>query len=306
MTENPLIDTLHAQYDIGKIFHCAMHEGGLVNNTYRIKAEKGEFALTAFLHRSMQEVCARAEIVLRLTGLPVASPVGTRTGNFVAEIDALPAWMCPWLRGSSFVTEQHHHKLPMTERAHRTVIHHFQKLHEQTNRISEEMDDMSDFVPKLPTKIDECPVDPMVESLIGHCQDCYRDIDVPVLPPDTIVHGDFERQNILFSDGALTGIIDFDALRQGSLSREWSHCAFNHSCCDPEPSPEYLNLYSEASSFRETSASLRRALLAHMARFCEEDVRGFQWIARFREADMRALAQHYHSALSFAQTHLSK
>jgi len=116
----------------------------------------------------------------------------------------------------------------------------------------------------------------------------------------TLVHRDFERQNLLFQRDTLATVLDFDALGIGDVEQEWAHTTFNHACCDPGQSAEHLALYVEHAPLGNIRRMSRQQFLAAMARFCEEDVRGFLWIARRHPIDLDALATHYAHALTFA------
>ncbi|MDD4287509.1 MAG: phosphotransferase [Candidatus Peribacteraceae bacterium] len=297
-------ETAASQYDIGNIRHCERHPHGFVNTTYRIETDRGVFALTEFQQRTAREAAARAEVVGQVCAVPVAQPLLSRSGHRVIDMNGRPAWLTPWVEGRSLVGWQHHQKDPMSERQHREVIRGFDTLHRELSRIVAEGADIRPFQTGSAEEETEIPPGRTIQSLIARCRECYQGVAAPAAPQTSLVHRDFERQNLLFCGDALTAILDFDALGIGTVQQEWAHTTFNHACCDPQQSAEHLEMYVEHSPLGEMQKLSRQQFLAAIARFCEEDIHGFLWIAGRTSVDLEALLQHYSAALSFAQQHL--
>lgn len=294
-----------AQYDIGQVRRCERYPQGFVNTTFRIEAERGSFALTAFRQKALREVEARAEVLMRLRSVPIARPLLSKNGRRVIDLNGRPAWLTPWIEGKSFVGQQHDQKVPMSQRQHQEVIHAFDNLHRELLHISAENIDLLPF--RAGNAGEELRISPErnVQSLIAQCRECYQEVVAQTAPQPSLVHHDFERQNLLFRGDTLAAILDFDALGIGDVQQEWAHTTFNHACCDPQQSAEHLKMYVEHSVLGNEQRMSRKQLLAAMARFCEEDIHGFLWIARRKPIDLDALVAHYSKALTFAIQHLS-
>lgn len=294
------------QYDIGQVCCCEKHSQGFVNTTFRIKTERGSFALTAFQQKTLREVKARAQVLMRLRSVPVAQPFLAKNGGHVIDLNGHPAWLTPWIEGKSFVGQQHHQKEPISKRQHKEVIHAFDHLHQELSQIALEGMDLSLFQVRSMEGETEIPLGGALQSLIAQCREYYQAVTTQVTSQHSLVHRDFERQNLLFHGNDLVAILDFDSLGIGDIQDEWAHSTFNLACCDPQPSAEHLKMYVEHSPLGNVKKVPRRQFLAAMARFCEKDIHGFLEIAKRMPVDIDALITHYSKALSFAIHHLDK
>ena len=141
----------------------------------------------------------------------------------------------------------------------------------------------------------------------GFCIKCQESIDEnQPMSEQTLVHSDFERQNVLFApNGRVNGLLDFDALKRGSLLYEFSHTLFNFVCCDPIADKRDVDIYLEdfVKAGLLPIEDLGR-IYSSMSRFCMDDLSGFLEIARKRPLDIYKIISHYERALIFAYNNL--
>lgn len=293
-------ESVCTHYDVGAVHNVQKHPTGFLNTTYRVDADFGAFALTVFQQKTLDEISARADILLRLRNTPVAPPLLSRKRSPVVDLDGLPAWLAPWIEGESFVGQQHHEKFPMSLQQHREVIRVFHLLHDELALLSSSGTDLKLFESRTQDAESDFPASEEIQTLIARCRECYGSVTNLATSSTQIVHRDFERQNLLFKENRLVSVVDFDALGKGDVEEEWAHCIFNHACCDPNVTPECLDMYVEA-----TGSDTRKALLTSMARFCEKDLQDFLYVAKRRKVDLDSLGAHYSKALTFAIQHLS-
>lgn len=298
--EDRIRNAIESHYDIGHVVQCKHHPVGFINKTFKVETKNGQYALTEFLHKSTHEVAARAEVILKLRGLPVASPVALLSGEHTMELDGQPIWICPWLEGESLVRRSTNRTPQMSLEQHHEIILYFRVLHEQLNQIANQIKDLNVFAL---TEILDIDTDAMqtIGQLVIECRDSYSNIEIAPDNDSDLIHGDFEKQNLLFEEDTLVGILDFDALRIGNLPYEWAHLAFDHACYDINPSPDNLDLYVEACPLSGTKADVRRQFLALIARYCENDIRGFAWISQNKKIELSSIVDRYRAALTFAK-----
>jgi len=303
--ESRIRDLIESRYAVGPLVRCQNYPIGFINNTYKLETADGQYALTEFLHKSSHEVAIRAEVLLGLRNLPVAPPVASLTGEHVVEFDGHPAWICPWIEGAS-PQNQKDGSGNMSCMQRQEAVYYFKELHRQLQVVLDESDklDVESFAAtKLPDGI-EVKTTRAVQRLIDECRECYQKVGVLPTEETELVHKDFERQNLLYGETRqLTGILDFDSLRAGNTLYEWAHIMFNHVCDDANPSAEELSYYIESSPFSEMSDA-RARLLALMAQFCEDDIKGFAWIAQHQRIALPAIADRYRHAFAFAKREL--
>lgn len=295
--------TVSALYPTGIVKACQRCDSGLINTTYHLKTNSGPYALTAFTHRSQEYVRVRSKVVLALRNLPIAPPLEARSGERIVIVNDRPAWLCQWLEGKSPVDQTHHLKHSLSRAQHEQILQNFFTLHQQLDAIAR-TENLKTFVPDTGNELSIKPPTSIC-ALREECLDSCKNLDLSLIESHTLVHGDFERQNLLFQGDDMTGILDFDALCLGNIAQEWAHCTFNNACCDPHANPEDLSLYIEASPINGTKAGIRVQMLSLMMHFCAEDLEGFCWIAQQKEVDLNELVKHYRKALLFAQHSLA-
>ncbi|MFH1670405.1 MAG: phosphotransferase [Patescibacteria group bacterium] len=302
--ESRIRDLIESRYAVGHLVRCQNYPIGFINNTYKLETADGQYALTEFLHKSSREVAIRAEVLLGLRNLPVAPPVASLTGEHVVEFDGHPAWICPWLEGAS-PQNQEDGSGNMSHMQRQEAVYYFKELHRQLQVVLDESEDLNveSFVTQKLPEDGELKTTDTVQKLIDECRECCRGVLLSTEETE-LVHKDFERQNLLYGETRrLIGILDFDSLRAGYTLYEWAHIMFNHVCDDANPSAEELSYYIESSPFSEMSDA-RARLLALMAQFCEDDIKGFAWIAQHQRIALPAIADRYRHAFAFAKKEL--
>ncbi|MHB1515447.1 MAG: homoserine kinase [Acidiferrobacteraceae bacterium] len=199
----PELDRLLADYDAGHLKRFEGIAAGIENTNYFVITSQGEFVLTVFEQLPRAEIPFFLELKAFLAhhGFPCAEPMARHGGAYLGEIQGKPASLVRRLFGASVVNpspEQCRQVGDTLARLHRTAADFPQ------GRVN----------PRGPRWWTET-----AQSVYGRVsaedrqilqdelafQSLHRFSDLP----RGLIHADLFRDNVLFQDDRLTGVIDF-------------------------------------------------------------------------------------------------
>jgi homoserine kinase type II len=191
----------------GELLRFAPIEGGIENSNYRIWLtqydETTEYILTIVEGLTFEEVPFFSKLVSHLSrsGLKVAAPHTTLDGMSSTIFCGKPTFLFPRLAGQHLVTIESTHCFAMgefTASAHNSLSE--LKL---TRDNPYNVDWMRSALAKSGGLMD-----PSTSVFLSSVIDEYEEVTAQGLPVG-LIHGDLFRDNALFNDNELTGVIDF-------------------------------------------------------------------------------------------------
>jgi aminoglycoside phosphotransferase (APT) family kinase protein len=100
----------------------------------------------------------------------------------------------------------------------------------------------------------------------------------PLVEEPTFVHGDYQHFNVLWSDGRLSGVVDWPYAGIGNRGSDVGHCRLNLAVLfDARTAEDYLTMYERAAGVRVDRRADLRALLCfdlRWQRFIPRQVNG--------------------------------
>jgi len=228
LDQSPIDDAL-ARYPVGRLLRYWPASHGIENTNYFVRTTDGEFVLT-LMERQPFAGDAYFTILdtLAHAGLPVAAPIADRLGNVSTQIQGRAAILQHRLPGS-------HVALP-TEIQLQALGRLIARLHIESAGISSRIPAhprdlawMKMACESLTSRMRYSSARLMEESLLTVSTLLARE-DVALLPAG-VVHGDIFRDNVLFQEDALCGIIDFHQAAHGTWLFDLAVAA-NDWCCD--------------------------------------------------------------------------
>lgn len=178
---------------------------GIENSNWFVSDRAGrQYVLTLFEHRGMTEVQQLAQLMHQLArqGIPVAEPLSTAHGITIHSLQGKPAQLAPRLKGS--------HPQTPDNAICRQMGASLAALHLAFDRIEQE--GQLTVIPDgglqwdgLAQRMHTCVSQDDRELLMQVFDHWRPNADLP----QGIVHSDLFRDNVLFDQGKLSGILDF-------------------------------------------------------------------------------------------------
>jgi len=236
------LETFLAGFDVGRLLSFKGISEGIENTNYFVTTDAGEYVLTLVEQWGADEVPYFIELMSWLAerGIPSARPVSDRRGVTLHTLLERPAALVQRLRGES--TEE-----PTPGDCER-VGQVLARLHRASDGFPMHREDRRGLAWRQETarmlypQLDEETAAMLREELAHHVALDWRGL------PAGVVHADLFPDNVLFSRGEITGVIDFyyacNDLRVYDLAitvNQW--CTLGDGSLDPARTLALLRAY---------------------------------------------------------------
>lgn len=197
------LEALLSQYGLGRLEHFAGIPAGIVNTNYRLETSSGRFALTLFERLSPAQLQYFLSLIahLRGHGVACAGPIRDRAGMVLQTLGGRPAVIFEWIDGACLAQPAAAACAQVGELL--AALHQaaagFPLSRTGDYSLSWMEQTCADLQPRLGPGLGTVVADALVR---------VRPLARARLPRGTI-HGDLFRDNVLFRDGRLAGVIDF-------------------------------------------------------------------------------------------------
>ena len=196
--------TFLAQYELGDLVSYAGISGGIENTNYFLTTTEGEYVLTLFEHHEMGELGYFLDLMAFYAAhkIPCASPVADKTGGYLSMLCGKPAAIVNRLNGAGIEATPSLAQCKIlgdTLGRMQLVGQNFPNQR-ATTRGSKWR---ADAVGKLLPVVDGDLADLLRDELAA--QEGYDALGLP----SGVTHSDLFRDNALFREDTLAGIIDF-------------------------------------------------------------------------------------------------
>lgn len=200
-----------AGYTVGEPVSCEGIAEGIENTNYRVSTRDGRYVLTVFEQTAAEDLpfCVGLMAALADQGIPSARPIADRSGRFVQTLEHKPALLVEHLPGKSVTApslQQCRAVGDMLARMH--VFTAAYPYHRDNERGRAWHTETAVAVRGNLDRSDRALLDRTLEQTLG--------FDLSILPHG-VVHADLFRDNVLFEDHALSGLIDFYYAHTGAL-----------------------------------------------------------------------------------------
>ncbi len=227
--ERDLIEDVLDQFDAGRLDRYWPAANGIENSNYFVRTTRGEFVLTV-----LEQPPAAGDAYLSLlaelnaAGLPVPVPLVRNDGDQWATVAGKPALLQPKLPGEHIHNPAQQNLASIgrfTARMHRAVTNTVNTLPDYPRDLAWLKQTAAEVTPFLPYSKAS-----LVNESVDRLTSLLSRQDVALLPTGAI-HGDLFRDNALFQNGRLTGVLDFHHASKGTLLYDLAVIA-NDWCCD--------------------------------------------------------------------------
>jgi Ser/Thr protein kinase RdoA (MazF antagonist) len=219
-----------ARYDLGALLSAERVGQGLLSRVLRVRTEAGEFALKLYLNDTGQAsgpVIAgqhRAVAALAAHGVPAVAPLPAREGRTLVLVRGRRYALFPWVPGgpapAAYAPEQARELGTVLGRAHARLAD-FQPTPVRQVRESADpartLAEIDHLLARARLHQPREDVDLLAEHHLRVRRELLRaHADArparDEVPPEGWVHGDFHPLNVLYRDGRLVAMIDWDRL----------------------------------------------------------------------------------------------
>ncbi len=272
-----------ADYSLGHLLELQGIASGIENTNYFVTTTNGRFVLTLFEKLSAAELPFYLDLMAHLArhGIPSPAPVANRHNRFLGRLNGKPACIVSRLAGQSVARPNAGHCAvvgAMLAQMHLAAQSFPQRM--PNPRGAAWRRDASAQLQRFLTQEDRA----LLESELT-----FHERNPLARLPQGVVHADLFRDNVLFEDERVGGLIDFYFACNDSLLydvaitvNDW--CVDGDGALDEIRARAFLDAYSEARAFsREEADMWPVALRAAALRF---------WISRLydlhlpRDGDM--------------------
>jgi homoserine kinase type II len=224
-----VVEEALAHFNIGRLLRYWPASSGVENSNYFLQTTAGEYVLT-LLERAPYSGDEYFNLLFTLdaAGLPVPAPLPDRGGRLDLTLQGKNALLQRKLPGS-------HTTLP-TEAQLASLGRLVARLHLAAAPLESRIPEHPRNQAWLQQRAATCygrigfSAAASIESALATIQSVLSRADVAALPRG-VIHGDIFRDNVLFDDNTLTGIIDFHHAALGPLIIDLGVIA-NDWCCD--------------------------------------------------------------------------
>lgn len=204
--ERPDLQALLAHYAIGELEDFRGIAAGVTNTNYFVDTTLGRWVLTLFEGLDANQLPFFMQLMDHLAahGIPGAHPVTRDDGGFLSEVKGRPAALVYRLPGTSITTPTTRHCASlggMVAAMHRAV-RSFNDSQANSRDLAWITDARDQLSGALDTRISDLLDDEIAFQL--ECSDTlYSGL------PEAVIHADLFRDNILFDNDRVCGVIDF-------------------------------------------------------------------------------------------------
>jgi len=262
--EKDELESFLLRYDVGELVSYQGISAGIENTNYFVTTQKNgaekSFVLTIFESHDAKEMPYFLNLMAHLNehNVPSAHPIADTNGDMLQDLKNKPAALVQKLQGGS-ITE--------------TTVAHCQKLgtalgnlHTAGLSFEEHQDNTRgphwwhETTELLENKLSSEDLDVLHEEM--HFQASQSKADIP----RGLIHADLFRDNALWHNDELSGIIDFyfastDVLLYDVAVTVNDWCNTNDGSLDFEKVSAFLNAYHNSRSFTENEKTLWPVML---------------------------------------------
>ncbi|KQS55208.1 homoserine kinase [Brevundimonas sp. Leaf363] len=194
-------------YDVGDLMALSPIAEGVENTNYRMETDRGRFVLTLFEGRTdaaSLPFCLGLTDWLALKGFPAPQPIPDREGGWIGTLNGRSASVIEWREGAWLRAPS-----PADQTAAGAVLARLHQAGQGFGRTRENpvgpamWRRLADRCAAGASGVDRVLLD-QVEAGLKRLGDPFKD-DLPSGP----IHADYFPDNILFDQGAVSGVIDF-------------------------------------------------------------------------------------------------
>lgn len=207
----PALQGFLEHYALGELVAYAGIADGIENTNYRVQTRSGRFVLTLFEQTAAEDLpfCIDLMAALADHGIPSARPIVDRNGNLLRHLEGKPALLVEHLSGKSVEQPSLQHCRALGDvlgRMH-AITASYPRQRDNERGVAWHSQTAAAVRERL-VGADRALLDRTLGKALA--------FDLSGLPQG-VIHADLFRDNVLFENDTLTGLIDFYYAHTGAL-----------------------------------------------------------------------------------------
>ncbi|MES1929807.1 homoserine kinase [Salinisphaera dokdonensis CL-ES53] len=205
VTEDDLRHLL-ADYSVGELEDFRGISAGITNTNYFVDTTTGRWVLTLFEQMDNGSLPFFMQLMDHLAGhgVPGAHPLARNDGGFLSEVRDRPAALVYRLAGASVTEPQSRHCGSLggvVAEMHRAV-----RSFGESQRNPRDLEWIAGARDRLSDRLD-ADTATLLDDEIAYQRECIDTVYAGL--PEAVIHADMFRDNVLFDDERVSGVIDF-------------------------------------------------------------------------------------------------
>ncbi len=190
-------------YDLGELISYQGISAGIENTNFFVETTRGNYVLTLFEILKTEELPFYLGLMAFLNehAIPSAHPIADKAGNYVHQLNGKPASFIQRLQGQSVLLPELSHCEAIGSAL--AKLHIAGQSYEEFQANFRGLDWMEIAGKKLLPLLDADDATSLQRELTSQGNQDYRQL------PQGVIHADLFRDNVLFVDGQLSGMLDF-------------------------------------------------------------------------------------------------
>ena len=244
------LNLLLEQYDLGLALQISPIEGGQANSSLKVSTAKGDFTLSICDEKNGEEIQILTTILgnLEEQNFPTTRLVKTKTGGSFVFHNSKPVYIKKFLQGNTIQE--------LTPKMIRQVGHSMTYLHS--------LEPLASLRSSFPYGIEA--FESLLNKSINHQyldwlaeKKSYLELAIDPDMPKGFIHGDIFWDNLLFEEGSLVAILDFEEAchfyKLFDIGMTSVGCCSNKGCFNLSLIKDLVDSYAAISPFTSSEKS---------------------------------------------------
>lgn len=256
-------------FKVGKVIATSPISEGVSNSNYLLNTEHGEFVAT-IVEQDSSQTKSQLEFVSHVSSELVPAPLSSVTGSHVVEVEGKPMVIFPRIKGSI--------ELNPTHSLCYEVGKELSRIHVKSKSFSYEIPD-SRPISWIKQSLTLLKIRNTSDSVSSYITNLERGLNFVISDsafnayctlPSGVIHADLFKDNVLVSDGRVSGFLDFNYACSGVFLYDLciainSWCRDNSAALDVSKASAMIEGYSAYRRLTQLEISLYEMATMHAA-----------------------------------------
>ena len=258
--ERDELEQFLTEYSIGELVEYEGISAGIENTNYFVTTTQGQYVLTLFEALSMDELPYFLDMTAHLAdkGIPCPHPIPDNNNHYLRKLNGKPAAFVTRLKGINVINPNIEQVIALGSQL--GCMHVAGQGFKQSRDNARGLKWWVETSKKVSSKLSDDELK-MLENEIEF-QKLHDRSDLPT----GIIHADMFRDNVMFTDNTLTGIIDFyyacnDVLLYDIAVTVNDWCSTEDGSLDEEKTIAFVRAYHEKRPLSEQEHSMWPVML---------------------------------------------